>query len=51
MSETNLSSMAPVMKPMLMAAIKLAKGKSGDKTKKKAEVKSSMKMKVKVKHG
>lgn len=47
----DLSSGASLMKPMLLAAIKLAKGKGGDKGKKKAEVKMKMKSSVKVKHG
>jgi hypothetical protein len=46
----NLSNMGSLMKPMVMAAMKLS-NKGGDKTKKKAEVKSKMKMSVKVKHG
>ena len=50
MSETSLSGMAPLMKPMVMAAMKLAsKGKTPDK--RKAKVEAKMKMKVKVKHG
>ena len=39
------------MKPLLLAAIKLSKGNSGDKSKKKAEVKMKLKSSVKVKHG
>lgn len=51
MAQADLSSSAGMMKPLLMAAIKLAKGKPGDKGKKKAEVKMKMKSSVKVKHG
>lgn len=52
MAQADLSSGASLMKPMLLAAIKLAKGKgAGDKSKKKAEVKMKLKSSVKVKHG
>lgn len=52
MAGADLSSSAGVMKPLLLAAIKLAKGKgAGDKGKKKAEVKMKLKSSVKVKHG
>lgn len=50
MPQADLSSGASVMKPLLLAAMKLAKGK-GDKGKKKAEVKMKLKSSVKVKHG
>jgi hypothetical protein len=50
MGQADLSSMGNLMKPMVMAAMKLAqKGKTPDK--KKAKVEAKMKMKVKVKHG
>lgn len=50
MGQADLSSMGALAKPMVLAAMRLAKkGKPGDTGKKKAEVK--MKMKVKVKHG
>lgn len=46
----DLSNMGSLMKPMVMAAMKLAeKGKTSDK--RKAKVEAKMKMKVKVKHG
>ena len=51
MGQADLSSSAGIMKPLLMAAIKLSKGKSGDKSKKKAEVKMKQKVAIKVKHG
>jgi hypothetical protein len=52
MGQADLSSMGPLAKPLMMAAIKLSnKGKSGEKTKKKAEVKMKQKISVKVKHG
>ena len=48
--QTDLSNMGSLMKPMVMATMKLAeKGKTPDK--KKAKVEAKMKMKVKVKHG
>ena len=50
MSETNLSNMGSLMKPMVMAAMKLAqKGKTPDK--RKAKVSAKLKMSVKAKHG
>jgi hypothetical protein len=49
-AEANLSSMGPLMKPLVMAAMKLSQ-KGGDKTKKKAEIKIKQKASVKVKHG
>jgi hypothetical protein len=49
MPQADLSSMGNLMKPMVMAAMKLAeKGKTPDK--KKAKIEAKMKMKVKVKH-
>jgi len=50
MPQADLSSMGPLAKPLVMAAIKLA-AKGKDKTKRKAEVKVKQKMSVKVKHG
>jgi hypothetical protein len=50
MGQADLSGMGNLMKPMVMAAMRLA-ARGKDKTKKKAEVKSKMKMSVKVKHG
>lgn len=50
MAQADIST--SLMKPMVMAAMRLAgKGKGADNTKKKAEVKSKMKMSVKVKRG
>jgi len=50
MGQADLSSMGPLMKPLVMAAMRLAaKDKSGGK--KKAEAKAKLKMKVSVKHG
>ena len=50
MAEADLSSMGNLMKPMVMAAMKLAqKGKTPDK--KKAKISAKMKMSVKAKHG
>lgn len=46
----DLSSMGSVMKPLVMAAMKLSQ-KGGEKSKKKAEVKIKMKAAAKVKHG
>jgi len=51
MAGADVSSSGNLMKPLLMAAIKLSKGKGGDKSKKKAEVKMKQKVSVKVKHG
>jgi hypothetical protein len=52
MGQADLSSMGPLMKPLVFAAMRLAnKGKEGDKTKKKAEVKMKLKAGVKVKRG
>ena len=42
--------MGPLMKPLVIAAMKLSQ-KGGDKTKKKAEIKIKQKASVKVKHG
>jgi hypothetical protein len=48
--QTDLSNMGSLMKPMVMAAMKLAeKGKTPDK--KKAKVSAKLKMSVKAKHG
>jgi hypothetical protein len=51
MGQADLSSSGNLMKPLVLAAIKLAKGKSGDKSKKKAEIKMKQKVAIKVKHG
>ena len=48
MGQADLSSGNSMMKPMVLAAMRLAKG--GDKGKKKATVKATMKQKVSVKH-
>lgn len=50
MPQADLSSMGNLMKPLVMAAMKLSQ-KGGDKTKKKAEIKIKQKASVKVKHG
>lgn len=50
MGQADLSGMGSMMKPLVMAAMKLS-NKGGDKTKKKAEVKIKQKASVKVKHG
>ena len=42
--------MGPIMKPLVMAAMKLS-AKGGDKSKKKAEVKMKLKASAKVKRG
>lgn len=50
MAEANVSSMGGLLKPMVVAAMRLAqKGKTPDK--KKATVSAKVKAKVKVKHG
>jgi hypothetical protein len=52
MGQADLSSIGPLMKPLVMAAIRLAgKNKAGEKGKKKAEVKMKLKAGVKVKRG
>jgi hypothetical protein len=50
MGQADLSSMGPLMKPLVMAAMRLAsKGKDGGK--RKAEAKAKLKLAVKVKRG
>ena len=50
MGQADLSSMGPLLKPMVMAAMKLAsKGKTPDK--RKAKISAKVKMSVKAKHG
>lgn len=50
MAQADLSGMGNLMKPLVMAAMKLSQ-KGSDKTKKKAEVKMKVKAGVKVKRG
>lgn len=49
MSQADLSSSGNLMKPLVIAAMKLARDKNGKK--KKAEIKMKQKVSVKVKHG
>ena len=49
MGQADLSSMGPLMKPLVMAAMRLSD--KGSKGKKKAEVKMKLKASAKVKHG
>ena len=50
MGQADLSSMGPLAKPMILAAMRLA-SKGKDAGKKKAEVKMKQKVSVKVKRG